>query len=234
MQSDLETFVLRPGPLRVILLSVGLVFCAGLFLFMAAVAIAIRIDNLVARSAVFLLALVLVALAIYFLLLLRTTIIRIEVGPERLKLRMPGVRGPLPLLSTVRAELPYSAIASVETHEEIYNSFGLVTVQRVYSLVTRDGVRLPLGVMAENWGAQMRFDQAAAQIAVRAKTSVIERGAVRVGGVLRAMIRDVPPLSTHSMTLPETKSWHRRAAVSIQLIMLLVGATALLRSCLGS
>ena len=126
------------------------------------------------------------------------------------------------------------ATSSVETREEIYSSFGLITVQRAYSLVTRDGVRLPLGVMAENWGAQMRFDQAAAQIAARAQTSVIERGAVRVGGVLRAMIRDVPPWSTHSMTLPETKSWHRRAAVSIQLIMLLVGATALLRSCLGS
>jgi hypothetical protein len=231
MLSDHETLVLRPGLLRLILLSVTLVICAGVFLFMAAVAVAIRVDSLLARSALWLVALILAALAIYFLLLLHTTIIRVEVGPERVKLRMPRARGPLPLLSSIRAELPYSAILSVETREEVYNSFGLVTVQRSYSLVTRDGVRLPLGVMAENWGAQLPFDRAAAQIAARAHISLIDRGAVRVGGVLHAMIRGAPPWSTQAMTPPEAKTWQRRAAKTIQLIVLLVAAIGVLRSC---
>jgi hypothetical protein len=234
MDSDDSTLVLRPGPLRLVLLSITLVFCACIFLFMAAVAVAIKVDSLIARSVLLLVALVLVALAVYLLLLLRTTIIRIEVGPQRLKLRIPKVRGPLPLLSTIRADLPYSAIASVETREEVYSSFGLVTVQRVFSLVTREGVRLPLGVMAENWGAQMPYDKAAAQIAARAHTAVVDRGAVRVGGILRAIINDVPPWSTQTMPAEESTAWHRRAALTIQLILALVAVTALLRSCFKS
>jgi hypothetical protein len=83
---------------------------------------------------------------------------------------MPRVRGPVPLLGSIKADLPYSAVASVETREEVYSTFGLVTEQRAYSVVTRDGVRLPLGTMVENWSAplQLRFDQAAARIAERA------------------------------------------------------------------
>src|ERR1700686_1738265 len=88
MDSDDSTLVLRPGLLRLLLLSITLVFCACIFLFMAAVAVAIKVDSLIVRSALFLVALVLVALAVYLLLLLRTTIIRVEVGPRRLKLRM--------------------------------------------------------------------------------------------------------------------------------------------------
>jgi hypothetical protein len=233
-QDTRETFVLRPGPLRVVLLSVVLVFGAGVFLFLAAVAVVIKVDSLLARAALSLLALVLAALALCFLLLLRTNIIRIEVGPERLKLRTPRVRGPLVLLSSIREDIPYSAIASVEAREEVYSSFGLVTVQRAFSIVTRDGRRLPIGIMAENLGAQMPFDQAAARIATRAGLSVVDRGAVRVGGVLRAIIRDVPPWSSAAMTVPERKVWHRRAALTMQFIGLLVVAVALLRACSGS
>ena len=48
MLNDYETFVLRPGLLWVILLSETLGICAGVFLFMAAVAVAIRVDSLLA------------------------------------------------------------------------------------------------------------------------------------------------------------------------------------------
>jgi hypothetical protein len=228
------SFVLRPGPLRVVLLSVTFVIGAGVFLFLAVVAVMIKVESLLARSALFILALGLVALAGYLLLALRINGIRIEVGPERFKLGTPRLRGPLPLLSSIRAELPYSAIASVETREEVYSSFGLVTVQRAYSVVTRDGVRLPLGIMAEHWGLQLPFDQAAARLAARARVPVVDRGAVRVGGVLRAMMRDVPPWTTEPMTVPESKAWHRRAVLTMQLIGLLVVAIAILRSCSGS
>ena len=179
MDRDHETFVVRPGLLRVVLLSVLLVVGAAVFLFLAAVAAVINVSGVLARGALLLLALFLAALAVYFLLVLSTIAQRIEVGPERLKLRLPRTRGPLPLLGVIRAQLPYGAIASVERREEVYVSFGLVTVQHAFSLVTRDGARLPLGVMAGNWGYQLPFDQAAQKIAERAGCSVIDRGAVR-------------------------------------------------------
>src|SRR5580693_4671192 len=165
MADDHATFILRPGLWRVFFLWVTLLLCAALFVAMAAILAFINVDSLAARLALWLVALGLVALAAYFLLSLRMSIIRIEVGPERLKLRMPRMRGPMAVFGTIRMELPYSAIAAVESREEVYDSFGLVTVQRAYSIVTRDGARFPLGVMAENLGWQMRFDQAAARIA---------------------------------------------------------------------
>jgi hypothetical protein len=233
MPDSHDTFLLRVGPLRVVLLTVIMVFGAVVFLFIGATFAAIKVDSLLGRSALLLAALFLLMLAAYCLIILRTNIIRIEVGPERLKLRMPRLRGPLPLLTTIRAALPYADVASVETREEVYSTFGLVTVQRAYSLVTRDGVRLPLGVMAESWGFQMPFDQAAARIATRAGISIIDRGAVRVGGIIRAMLYDVPPWSTAAMTTLENKGWHRRATMTMQIIMLLIAMGAILRSCAG-
>jgi hypothetical protein len=189
---DQDAFVVSAGPLRAALLSVLLVLCATMFLFMAGFAFVIPVDSMAVRSALALGGLILVALACYFLLLLRTLANRIEVGPDRLKLRMVPMRGPLPLFGTVRADLAYKDIASVETREENYLTFGLVAVQHAFSIVTRDGTRLPLGVMAESLGAQMPFDQAAKRIAARAHLSVIDRGPVWIDGVLRAMIHDLP------------------------------------------
>src|SRR5580704_927473 len=125
MLDDHATFILRPGLWRVLFLWVTLLLCAGLFVAMAVILVFINVDSLVARLALWLVALGLVALAAWFLLYLRTSIIRIEVGPERLKLRMPRMRGPMALFGTIRAELPYTAIAAVETREEVYRSFGL-------------------------------------------------------------------------------------------------------------
>jgi hypothetical protein len=231
---DHETFVVRPGLLRVVLLSVLLVLGATVFLFLAAVAGVIDVKGILARGALLLVSLFLAALAVYFLLALSTNALRIEVGPELLKLRLPRMRGQLPLLGLIRAQLPYDAIASVERREEVYVSFGLVMVQHAFSLVTRDGARLPLGVIPENWGYQLPFDQAAQEIAERAGCSVIDRGAVRVGGVLRAMACDVPPWTIDSMLPLERKRWDRRAARTVQFLMLLLVAIFTLRACFGS
>jgi hypothetical protein len=235
---DDKIFVLRPTLGRRILLFIGLIFCAGLFIGMAAldvwisaVAMPAGVDSLAARLVMWLGALILLALAVYMLLLLRVTMVRIEVGPQQLSLRLPRTRGPLPVLGTVRAELPYPAIVAVETRQEVYVSFGLVTIQRAFSMVTRDGKRILLGVMAENWGMQLPFDQAAARIASRAGIAVVDRGALRVGGVIRAMLHDVPPWDTTAMTPAQNKAWHRRAALTMQIILGLCVLTAVLRAC---
>ena len=140
-----ETFVLPPATVRVVLVSAGLVFCSAVFLAMTANCAMIKVDSAIARF-----ALMLAGLVAYLLLLLRTNIIRIELTPLRPKLRLPRVGGPLRLLGTIRADIPYTDIASVDTREEVYISFGLAIVQHAYSIVTRDGVRVLLGVMTEN------------------------------------------------------------------------------------
>jgi hypothetical protein len=235
---DNETFVLRPTAGHRIFLFAGLIFCACLFTGIAAFAVwisafaaQIQIDSLAARLALWLVALVLLLLACYMLLLLRATIVRIEVGPRWVSLRLPHVRGPLPVLGTIRAEVPYSAIVAVETRQEVYTSFGTATIQHAYSIVIHGGIRLPLGVMADNRGMQLKFDKAAALIASRAGTAIVDRGAVRVGGVIHAMLHDVPPWEAPAMTPAEYTVWRRRAALTIQFLMFLLGLTAMLRAC---
>jgi hypothetical protein len=208
-----------------------LVFSAGVFLFMAAIAFVIKVDNFVGRLALFFVGMALIVLALYFLCALFSSFNRIEVGPERLKLRLGRTRGPGPLPSFIRASIPYDAIAAVETREEVYSTFGLVTVLRVYSIVTRDGARFPLGVMAENWGLQMPYDQAAKRVAARAQTSIRDKGTVRVGGIIYATVHDVPPWSTPTMTSAESVAVHRRAVLAVQIIGLLTVFVAVLRAC---
>jgi hypothetical protein len=90
--------------------------------------------------------------------------------------------------------------------------------------------------MVENWDAplQLRFDEAAAYIADHARMSIVDRGAVHVGGNLRAMIRGMPPWETEAMTAPESADWHERAIHTVQLIAALGLAVALLRACIRS
>jgi hypothetical protein len=144
---------------------------------------------------------------------------------------MPSLRGPLPLLPVVRAEMAYTDIVSVERRDEIYSSFRITTMQNVYSLVTRDLVRFSLGVVTENWDHQLPFDQAAQRIAARAGLQVRDRGAVRVGGVLRAMMNGVPPWSAPPVTPEERTVLRRRAKLTIQVMIALMVLGAALNSC---
>lgn len=232
-----KPFVLRPTAAHRIFLVGGLIVCACVLFGMAAFAVwisgfaSIRIDSIALRLACWIGALLLVLIAIYLLLLLRMTTIRIEVGPQQVSMRLPRTRGPLPVLGLIRADLPYSAITAVETRQEVYVSFGLTTIQHAYSIVTHGGERLLLGVMAENWGMQLPFDKAAALIASCVGKVVVDRGAVRVGGVIRVMLRDVPPWDAPAMTPAESTVWHRRAALTTQILMTLLALTAVLRAC---
>ena len=197
MAETTESFVVQPGRSRVVLVGAGLILLAVLLLGWAAGAIfaASWIDFVLAQVVVILWALGVAAIAVYLLLLLNTLALRIEIGPERLKVRLPQMRGHLPLPGLIRAELPYEAIASVQHRVEIFSTFGRGRVQRAFSLVTRDSGRIPLGFMIESAAFQYPFDRVADAIATRAVCPNIERGAVRVGSVLRAMTRGVPEWS---------------------------------------
>ena len=228
-----QTLVIRFSRWRRVLLSLGLVACAAVFVMFAGFFVWLARADLpiLGETALVLLAFGLVALAVYLLLLLIPLAVRIEVGPEDVKLRVPRVRGPLPLIGMMDASLGYDAILSVERREEVYVSFGVVTVQMAYSLVTRDGDRILLGVMPQNWGSALRFDKAAEQIAVRLGLGIVDHGAVRVGGIIRAMVRDVPAWSAAAMPPEEQRHWEWRGALTVQLLMALLGIIAVLRAC---
>jgi len=231
MTMNQETLVVRLSPLRIAMTGIGLVLCALVFLSLAALAAMIDVSPPLLRAALLLGSLILVGLALLMLLFLTATVFRIEVAPDKVRLRLPRTRGPIPLPGVIRAELPYSAIAAVERREEIYASFGVVTVQTAFSLMTRDGVRFPLGVMAENWGLQLPCDKAADLIAARAGGAVFDHGAVRVGGIVRAVVHDVPPWTTEPISAPERARWRRRGAMTVQIIMLLFAVGAIARAC---
>jgi hypothetical protein len=228
-----ETFVVGFSRWRIVLLGLGLIACAMVFLILAGFFLLIGLGHLpvLGEAALVLLALGLVMLSAYLLLLLVVLAVRIEVGPQSVRLRLPRTRGPLPLIGMIHADLTYDAIASVERREEVYVSFGIVTVQMAYSLVTCDGCRLLLGVMSRNWGTALPLDKAAEKIAAHVGRSIVDHGAVRVGGIIRAMVRDLPPWNTAAMPIKEQNHWEWRGALTVQLLMVLLGFVVLLRAC---
>jgi hypothetical protein len=189
-----ETLIVRPGRLRLVLVSIGLVVCAALMLWWAvAVCILAYVVGSIGGWIVLIpVALACVAVAAFLLLCLNAMALRIEVGRERLKLRVPRLRGHLPLLGLVRAELPYDAIASVQYRIEVY---GAGRRQHAFSLVTRDGDRIPLGAIIEGAPFQYPFGRASALIAERANCPLVTRGAVHIGSVFHAMLHGAPDWS---------------------------------------
>lgn len=189
-----EPFVVRPGRLRLVLVSVGLVLCSGLMAVWAAAGciLAYQIDSVAGWVILVPIALVCAAVAVFLLLCLNAMAFRIEVGGERLKLRLPRLRGHLPLPGLIRAELPYDVIASVQYRIEVY---GAGRQQHAFSVVTRDGDRILLGVILEEAPFQYPLGRVAALIAEHAGCSVITRGTVHIGGVLHAMLYGAPDWS---------------------------------------
>jgi hypothetical protein len=228
-----QTLVVRFSRWRITLLSLGLVVCAALFLSLAGFFVWLGLHDLpvLAKAALFLMPLGLVPLSAYLLLLLIPLAVRIEVGPDGVKLKVPRVRGPLPLLGMLHANLSYDDIVSVQRREEVYVGFGVVTVQMAYSLVMRNGGRILLGVMPQNVGAALPFDRAAEQIAARLGPGIVDRGAVRVGGIIRALVRDVPAWNAAAMPLEEQRHWRWRGALTAQLLTAFLGMIVLLRAC---
>jgi len=197
MAEDLETFVVRPGRLRLVLVSAGLVFCALLMVAWAAAACiaAYAIDRVAVWIGLAAAALFCLAVALYLLLCLNAMALRIELGPRRIKLRLPRLRGHLPLPGLIRAELPYDVIASVQYRAEFYGGGTSGRRQHAFSLVTRDGDRFLLGFIIEGAPFQYPLGKTAALIAERAGCPAITRGAVRIGGVLHAMLHGAPDWS---------------------------------------
>jgi hypothetical protein len=176
VEDPLQTFIVQYSWTTRILLGLAFVGSAAIFLFLAGVFVFVGLSGvaLIGQIAAFLVAVGLVLLATYMVTALTVLAVRIRVGPQTVELRLPRLRGPLPLLGLIDATLAYGTISSVESRQEVYVSCGMVTVQEAYSVVTREGTRFLLGIMSRTWGTGLRFDEAARQIAARAGQSVVD------------------------------------------------------------
>jgi hypothetical protein len=181
------------------------------FFFFALVALFIHVDNGLGRLGLWAIALILALLAVYFLLILSVLAMRVEVGPKLVRVRVPNWRSPsMPGLPWVRAELPYSDVAAVETRDEVYSSFGLIMLQTAYSIVSKAGRRIVLG----------------------SGVMVTDRGAVRMGGITPAIVRGTPSWDTASMSADERVAAQGKAAKAMQFAFVFVVIALSIRACM--
>jgi len=227
-----ETFVVRAGFWRIVLLGPLMLIAALVFFFLALVMLFISVGNVLGKLAMVAIALALALLAAYFLLILSTLAMRVEVGPSQVCFRVPNWRGGVVAwLPWVRAALPYSEIASVETRDEVYSSFGMTSVQTAYCVVSKEGRRIVFAYTSPlaNWNYQ--FADAAKLIADRASIPLNDRGAVRAGGIIRAVIRGTPSWDTPSMSPEERVEAGNKAARAMQLAFVVVVIALSIRAC---
>jgi hypothetical protein len=229
---DQGPFVVSAGPRRIILLAPFLVLAGVVFLFLALVMVYVDVANLPGRLALWGAALGFAAMAIYFLLLAAALAMRVEVAPDALRLRIPRWQGVLPWFPWIRAAIPYADIAAVETRDDVYSSFGLTSVQTVYSVATKAGRRIVLGFTSPLATWNYPFDEAAARIARNAGVAVTNRGAVEVGGIIRSVIKGTPPWSAPSIGADGRATARRRTALAMQIAFAMVVVAVALRACL--
>ncbi len=229
---DQGPFVVSAGPWRILLLAPLLVIAGLVFLSLALVMLYVDVANVAGRLALWGAALGLAALAIYFLLLAAALAMRVEVAPDALRLRLPRWQSVLPWFPWIRAAIPYAEIAAVETRDEVYSSFGLTSVQTVYSIASKAGRRIVLGFTSPLATWNYPFDEAAARIARKAGIAVTDRGAVEVGGIIRSIIKGRPPWSTASIGANARATARRRAVFAMQIAFAMVVAAVALRACL--
>ncbi len=225
-----EARSISAGAWRLLLLGPIFTFAGFLFLFFALVALFIDIDGGFARLGLLLLSLMLALLGVYFFLLVTTLALRIEVRPDGVSIRAPKWRGAVPWFPWIKATIPFSEIAGVETRDEVYSSLGLTTIQTAYSLVTKDGHRIVFGYTSPQGSWGYPFADISGVIAARSNTKVVDRGAIAVGGIARSTIHDLPSWDSPSLTADEGAASQGKAALTMQIAFALVAIAVAIRA----
>jgi cation transporter-like permease len=130
------------------------------------------------------LAIMAVAFSILMLLvvieLLASIRMRVELGPDKVKMTLPSGRGPTPMLFYKSYQVPYDQVQSVETRREIYGGSLVPVLLKGARIVTKDGKSIPIGYISEtNVDPAFPFPEIAKKIAERARLPLIDRGNVR-------------------------------------------------------
>lgn len=111
--------------------------------------------------------------------LLYTIRSRIEIGEDAVRFTLPK-HGTMPMLAYARHNIPYSNIAAVETRREIYGGRIAPVLLRGTRLVTKDGLKIPLGHVSDaNSDPVFPIPEIASEIAARAGVAVVDSGNVR-------------------------------------------------------
>lgn len=230
-----ERFVVAAGPWRralfgTLCLVMG-VFFVLLGLFVLFVAFTQQLGGAWAVAFCLLAALCLV-LGSYFLLLLSTLFLRIELGPQAVRLRVPRWRGAvLPWFPWITTEIPYDQVSAVDTRDEVNSSFGILMVQTAYSLLTKTGRRIVFGYTSPLSGWNYPFERAARAIADRAGVSLKDRGAVWCGGITPSIVRGLPDWHAAPMSPEERARSHARATRAMQYAFLFAVVVLSIRAC---
>ena len=232
--TDQDTFVATAPTWRLLLLLPIVAFSAGVLFVIAAVLPLADPGTHPASLAIWLLALVLFAVGLFMVLLGLSLFSRIEVGKERLKLRVPLWRGAMPWIPWVRGEIPFSDIRAVERRDEIYSSFGIPSMQTAYSIANAEGRRIVLGYRSPLAAWNYPLDEAAVLIADKAGVKLVDRGGVKIGGIVRSAIQGPPSWDTPSVSEEERQATQAKAARALGLVFAFMAAVVALRACLQS
>lgn len=230
MQAERDTFVVAAGTWRLLLVPLLLIGALAFFP-LAAVLLFIDVDSLLVRLLLWLFAIVLLGIGISILLISLSLLTRIEVGKDRLKVRVPRWRGPLAWLPWIRAEIPYRDIKKVERRDEFYRSFGLPSMQTAYSIETADGRRIVLGYTSPVAAWNYPLEDAARLIAERAGVTLVDRGGVKMGGIVRNVLNGPPSWDAPRMSEDERRATHASAVRAFSLVLALMAALIALRAC---
>jgi membrane protein YdbS with pleckstrin-like domain len=112
--------------------------------------------------------------------LLASLRMRVELGPDKVKMTLPSGRGPTPMLFYKTHVVPYDQVQSVETRREVYGGSLVPVLLKGARLITKDGKSIPIGYVSEaNLDPAFPFPEIAKKIAERARLPLIDRGNVR-------------------------------------------------------
>ena len=165
--------------------------------------------GLMAFSAVFTGLMALIAVQLY--LALRS---RVELGSSAVKVRLPQSAGATPMLHFIDKEIPYAAVAGVETRRVLFGNALAPVLLRATRLRLKNGEHVRLGnVNEDNIDAALPFPAIGAEIARRAGVEVVDAGTVRRSidrPVLRFFGRKTSAEASPSLTESETAEINAR------------------------
>jgi hypothetical protein len=121
------------------------------------------------------------ALIVFVLIeLMKSLRLRVELGPDSVKMNLPKSSGPTPKFRYQAYDIPYDQIHAVETRREIYGGSLAPVLLKGARLITKDQQTIALGYVSDaNVDPSFPYPEIAKKIADRARLPLIDRGNVR-------------------------------------------------------
>jgi hypothetical protein len=105
-------------------------------------------------------------------------------------------------------------------------------MQTAYSIETADGRRIVLGYTSPVAAWNYPLEEAARVIAERAGVQLVDRGGVKMGGIVRNALSGPPPWDAPRMSEEERRATHASAVRVFSLVLAFMAVLIALRACL--